>query len=109
MKSLYDDYDQVTEFAKEFVLKDPVKKNEIAFSENPPRALYEYGLERKAELAKKRNVNLDSARVEGGTPPVSTKNKIELTPEQEKVRLGLGISKDAYIKQLEIIRKKRGY
>ena len=109
MKSIYDDYDQVAEFAKGFLDKDPIAKNDLVFSENPPRALYEYGLKKKAELSSQRSRNIDAAAVEGGTPPVSSKGVVQLTPEQERARLGLGISKEAYMKQLEIIQKKRGY
>jgi hypothetical protein len=109
MRSLYDDYDQVTSLAKEFINKDPVKKNDIAFSDNPPRALYEYGLEKKKAIGNNRDRNLDAARAEGGALPAGNKKTTELTPAQERARLGLGISKEAYMKQLEIIEKKRGY
>jgi len=104
MRSIYDDFDQVVEFAKDSLGKDPIKKNELVFSDNPPRALYEYGLEQKNALMNKRNKNLDSARVEGGSTPPK-ENKVILTPEQEHARKMLGISHKDYVKQLEFINR----
>ena len=104
MRSIYDDFDQIVEFAKDSLNKDPVKKNELVFSDNPPRALYEYGLEQKNAISNKRNANLESARVEGGSPP-PTEKKVVLTPEQEHARKMLGISHKDYVKQLEFINR----
>jgi len=108
MKSLYPDFDQVANFANEVVKDDPVTKNDIAFSDNPPRKLYEYGLKKKAELTKQRSNNINQASVEGGSPPPTTPVNPVLTSVQKKMAKGLGITEKQYIEQLKFA-NKRGY
>lgn len=109
LKGVFPDFDKIANFSTELLKDDPYAKLEIMDSDNPPRALYEYGLRKKTELKNKRTNNIKQAGVEGGSTPPANSNKIVLTAQQEKARLGLGISKENYIKQLEIIQKQRGY
>ena len=109
MKGIHEDFERVVSYANEFIKNDPGAKTDIAFSDNPPRALYEYGLKKKAEITNKRTDNIKQAGVEGGSTPPANSNKIVLNAQQERARLGLGVSKENYIKQLEIIQKQRGY
>jgi hypothetical protein len=108
MKDVYPDFDSVVSLANEFVKDDPIKKNDILFSGNAPRALYEYGLEKKAAIAKTRSNNIAQAGVEGGGTPPPTEQTSILTPMEEKVRKGLNITKEQYIQQKEF-QSKRGF
>lgn len=108
LQGMHKDFNQVAAFANEIVEKDPLKKNEIRFSDNPPRALYEYGLKLKSDLEAKRKKNISQAGVEGGSLPPSDPGTTTLTAAQERARIGLGVSKENYIKQLNFINKSRG-
>ena len=108
LRSVHKDFNQVASLANELIGKDPLLKNEILFSDNPPRALYEYGLKAKAAQEQSRANGIAQASVEGGGRPPTDTGTFKLTPQQEHARKALGVSEKDYIKQLQIINKKRG-
>jgi len=108
MKAVVDDFDEVITFANEFLKTDKMTRIDIANSENPPRALYEYGLKKKDELGEKRTADLNQALVEGGSTPPANIKTVPLTEEQERARIGLGISTKDYIKQRDFIDSRKG-
>jgi hypothetical protein len=102
MSALHEDYyDIIPEVMKDcagnYLLRDEIFQNP-----NPARAAYTYGKKKRGEKAQ----TLDQGTVEPSAPAPSSSTT--LTPEQERVRQGLGVSKESYIKQVEMIEKMKG-
>ena len=108
LRENFSDYDGVMHLAKEYIEGDKLAKLAIMDTDNPPRALYEYGLKKKAEIAKQRSDSIAQAGVEGGGTPPSEPVSTALTEVEKKMAHGLGITEKQYIAQKEYS-VKRGY
>lgn len=100
MAELYDDYEDVLKEVMPKIKDDQALADKIFKAKNPPAAMYKYGLELR-QKKEERAVALEQGYVEGGTKP-APKDDIQLSPIQERVRQGLGLSKEAYIAQLKL-------
>lgn len=100
LAEVFDDYEEVLAEVMPKIQSDKELAGKIFGAKNPPAALYKYGVEQRKK-ATERNTNLEQGYVEGGTRPVPKGDDIELTPLQERVRAGLGLTKEQYVAQLK--------
>lgn len=99
MAEVFDDYEDVVREVMPKIQADQELAAKIFNTKNPPAALYKYGMELKKK-SQDRAAALDQGYVEGGTMPKG-KDDVQLTPLQERVMIGLGLTKEKYIAQLK--------
>lgn len=110
-EGLHGDYEPMIQITQRDMAADPILRAQISASDDPPKAAYEHGKKRLDASQATNNANVDSGYVEPGahTLVLGDGNVVidELTPNQEKVRLALGQTKEAYLRQLNAINDKR--
>lgn len=101
--TIYADYNDMVKEVQSDIDNDPILRNQIWGSPNPPIAAYKYGLEKRARNGGEDNARKKQGYVEGGSPHEGDRDRGGLTPDQEKMAARLGIPKDKYKKQLDAI------
>jgi len=105
MEATFDDYADMIALAEKDMGEDSVLRNEIWASQNPPKKAYQYA-KQKLERAKQQQQTLNNQTfTEGpssGQPPPSSN---VLSDEMKHTAARLGISEEAYAKQMEYMRK----
>jgi hypothetical protein len=105
MRSLNSDYDEMIGEAMQDIDGNTILRGEIFGSVDPAKAAYAYGKAKREKRASETKTALAQGHVESSTtPPAPTS---AFTPEEEAVCKGLGISKEDYRKQAEIIQKMK--
>ena len=103
-EGLHDNYNEIIGEVQGDIDNDDVLRNKIASSGNPPKAAYQYGLE-KRELAKKDRDNLlnrNYVEPGGGAPPPPPADG-QPTDGQKQMAANLGVSVDKYMEQVKQI------
>lgn len=100
LAEVFDDYEDVVREVMPKIQADQELASKIFSTKNPPAALYKYGMELKRQ-SQERAAALDQGYVEGGTMPKAA-DDVQLTPLQERVMMGLGLTKEKYIAQLKM-------
>lgn len=106
--AIHEDYWQAFGDVNPELQTNPELQREIMGSQNPPLALYNYWKGKKTHAAQQRDGALNQGFVEGSTTPPAKTTKRVLTNSEKRTAENLGITPDAYLKQV-IFMEKRGY
>lgn len=104
---IHDDYHDIVNQVMPDIQADPVLRNQIMNSDNPPKEAYKYGQKKLKKAKATKDDTEDQGYVEGGTNPPTPSKKRKLNDQQKRTASALGISEADYLSQLDHIEKSR--
>ena len=108
MEAAYDDYADMIRLSDQDMANDPVLRNEIWSAPNPPKRAYQYA-KQKLERAKQEKQQMNTQTFTESPSQGQATQPTSLSEDQRRVASKLGISEDAYAKQISAMIKAGVY
>jgi len=97
-----DEYNAMMMYIQNDVSTDPILRNEILQSGNPPQAAYEYAVKKRNQKIKTRTEREQRSFAEDGSP-APVEQKLDLTDAEKRAANAMGIPLEDYMKQKKYI------